>query len=94
MVLNRDEMLSLAAYVLMSSYRIKALSVLNEHEVMTPKRIALECNVRPNHISKFLTELKERGCVVCINPEVRKGKLYKITSLGKEILALSNEIKL
>ena len=30
--------------------------------------------------------LKNKGIVVCINPEMRKGRLYRCTDLGKEIL--------
>ena len=77
--------LGIAAYVLISTYREKALKVLVEHDVMTPKYIAKHCGIRQNHISFTLKELKEHGLVVCLNPEVRKGRLYQITSLGREV---------
>lgn len=86
MFLNRDDMLVLAAYVVSSTYRKKALQVLGDNEVMTPKGIAGCCNVSTNHISNTLSELKEKELVVCINPEMKKGRLYKLTSLGSEVL--------
>ena len=80
-----EKLLNLAAYVLISTYRERALEVLMEHDAMTPKYIAVHCNIRQNHISKVLSELKDKDLVVCLNPEVRKGRLYKITSLGCEV---------
>ena len=84
-MLTDDEKLSLAAYVIMSSYRERALITLHENKVMTPKYIAENCKVRTNHISKTLGELKENGLVVCINEEAHKGRVYKLTELGEEI---------
>lgn len=84
-MLTDDEKLSLAAYVLMSSYRERAVNVLHEYNFMTPKYIAENCNVRSNHISKTLRELKDKKLVVCINEEAHKGRLYKLTELGQEI---------
>lgn len=92
-MISREEKLGLAAYVITSSYRERALIVLNENEVMTPKYIAKNCNVLANHISLTLKQLKIRGLVVCINPEVRKGRLYKITPLGRDVLELIPGLK-
>ena len=92
-MLSKEEKLSLAAYVLLSSYRERALTVLNKNEVMIPKYIAKECNVRSNHISKTLKELKSHGLIVCINEEARKGRLYQITSLGSEVIGLVPSLK-
>ena len=51
-----------------------------------PSKIAAEAGIRPNHISKVLRELKETGVAECINPEVRKGRLYRLTETGEEIV--------
>ena len=92
-MLTDDEKLSLAAYVIMSSYRERALITLHDNKVMTPKYIAENCKVRTNHISKTLGELKENGLVVCINEEAHKGRLYKLTELGEEIYNLLPGLK-
>lgn len=40
----------------------------------------------PNHISKVLAELKAHELVECINPEVRKGRLYRLTDKGDDVV--------
>ena len=92
-MLTDDEKLSLAAYVIMSSYRERALITLHDNKVMTPTYIAENCKVRTNHISKTLGELKENGLVVCINEEAHKGRLYKLTELGEEIYQILPSLK-
>lgn len=54
-------------------------------EVKTPTNIANDIGIRTNHISKVLRELKDVGVAECINEESRKGRLYRLTSLGEEI---------
>lgn len=83
----------LAAYVMVSSYRDKALNVLAKDDLLTPTVIAKRCDIRTNHISKTLTELKNKGLVVCVNEEAHKGRLYKITDLGKEVIEVLPIIK-
>ena len=51
-----------------------------------PSTIARDSGIRTNHISKVLSELKAHELVECINPEVRKGRLYRLTDLGKVIV--------
>lgn len=69
----------------MSTYREKVLIDLKE-KIKTPSRIAKSTNIRTNHVSNALTELKEHGLVVCLNPEKKQGRIYKITKLGEEVL--------
>lgn len=47
-------------------------------EVLIPTQIARNAGIRTNHISKVLSELKAHELVECINPEVRKGRLYRL----------------
>lgn len=90
---SSDELMSLAAYVLISSYRERTMTVLFNNGAMTPKFIAANAGFRPNHVSKVLGELKEKELVVCINEEVRKGRLYRLTNLGREIFPILTELK-
>ena len=55
-------------------------------EVLIPSQIAKNSGIRTNHISKVLAELKAHERVECINPEVRKGRLYRLTDKGEEIV--------
>ena len=54
--------------------------------IKTPSNIAKEINLRTNHVSNVLKELKEKELVVCLNEDARKGRLYKNTELGVKIL--------
>ena len=72
-------------YVNKSSYRVKVLKSLGE-DVKMPKEIASDSGILPNHISNVLRQLKEKEIVECINPEVRKGRLYRLTDKGEEIV--------
>ena len=80
-----DEMLTEISYVEISSYRKKVMKSL-DGEVLIPTQIARNSEIRPNHISKVLAELKAHELVECINPEVRKGRLYRLTDKGDEIV--------
>lgn len=93
MMLSEEEKLSLAAYVVMSSYRERAMTALHDNNFMTPKYIAEKCKVRSNHISKTLSELKEHNLVVCINEDAHKGRVYKLTELGEEIYQILPSLK-
>ena len=80
-----DEMLIEISYVNISKYRTKVMKSL-EGEVLIPSQIAKNSGIRTNHISKVLAELKAHELVECINPEVRKGRLYRLTDHGNEIV--------
>ncbi|WP_296853434.1 transcriptional regulator [uncultured Methanobrevibacter sp.] len=80
-----DEMLAEISYVKISTYRTKAMKAL-EDEVKIPSIIAKDSGIRTNHISKVLAELKAHDLVECINPEVRKGRLYRHTGKGDQIV--------
>lgn len=54
-------------------------------EVLIPSQIAKNSGIRTNHISKVLSELKTHELVEYINPEVRKGRLYRLTDKGVRI---------
>ena len=77
-----DEILTEIIYVKISINRTKIVKSLDEG-VKIPSIISRESGIRTNHVSKILGDLKSRGLVECINPEFRKGKLYRLTDKGK-----------
>ena len=85
MVKDNDELLTLASYVQISKYREKTLKSIGDN-VKIPTKIAKDSGIRTNHISKVLSELKSKEIVECINEEARKGRLYRLTDTGKEVL--------
>lgn len=85
-----DELLKLTSYVEISKYREKTLKSIGNN-VKIPTNIAKDSGIRRNHISKVLSELKSKEIVECINEEARKGRLYRLTDTGKEVLESINE---
>lgn len=79
-----DEILTEISYVKISSYRNKVVNSL-KGDVKIPSVIAKDSGIRTNHISKVLGELKEHDLVECINPEARKGRLYRLTEKGEVV---------
>ena len=82
---ENDELLKLTSYVQISKYREKTLKSIGD-EVKIPTHIAKDSGIRTNHISKVLSELKSKEIVECINEEARKGRLYRLTDTGKDVL--------
>ena len=85
-----DELLKLTSYVEISKYREKTLKSIGNN-VKIPTNIAKDSGIRKNQISKVLSELKSKEIVECINEEARKGRLYRLTDTGKEVLESINE---
>ena len=72
-------------YIKKSEYRSKVLKTL-ANDTKIPSQIAKDTGIVQNHISNTLRQLKEHELVECINPEVRKGRLYRLTENGEEIV--------
>ena len=75
---------------LSDKYRTKVMKSL-DGDVKIPTVIAKDSEIRPNHISKVLAELKAHNLVECINPEAKKGRLYRLTDNGDEIININTE---
>lgn len=80
-----DELLIEISYVQISKYRTKTMKALGG-DVKIPSAIARDSGIRTNHISKVLSELKAHELVECINPEVKKGRLYRLTETGEDVV--------
>ena len=48
--------------------------------------MAKETGLSISHVSNTLAELLAKDLAVCLTPKLRKGRLYELTSNGKEIL--------
>jgi len=72
-------------YVNKSSYRRNVLKAIGD-DVKIPTQIANDSGVLRNHVSNVLRELKEKELVECLNPESRKGRLYRLSKDGLDIL--------
>ena len=72
-------------FIQRSTYRQRVLKALDK-DVLMPKEIAERSNIKTNHVSKVLAELKSKELIEIINPEVRKGRLYRLTDVGVELV--------
>ena len=73
-------------FVKRSTFRQKVLKSLDNDNVLMPTEIAKLSNIKTNYVSKVLAELKSKELIEIINPEVRKGRLYRLTDVGDEII--------
>ena len=72
-------------YINRSQYRLKVMKTLDDN-VKIPSKIAKDTEIFQNHISATLRQLKEHELIECINPEVRKGRLYRLTEHGEDVV--------
>lgn len=72
-------------YVKVSPYRTQTLKSIRE-DIKMPSEIAKEIGVKTSQVSASLSDLKKADLVICINEEARKGRLYKCTEKGLELL--------
>lgn len=75
----------LLGYIKASTYRKNIIRSLNDKK-LTPIELAKETNISLSHISNTLAELLEKNLVVCLTPELKKGRLYELTKEGHNIL--------
>ena len=83
--MENDDLFKLVGYVMASDYRTKILKSIG-NDIKIPSAIAEDIGLRTNHVSNVLKDLKNNDLVICLNEEARKGRLYKNTDLGLEIL--------
>lgn len=86
---KEDELLKKCSYVVISSYRRKVLETL-KNDVKIPTKISEESGVGIKHVSNVLTDLKEHNLIVCINEDAHKGRLYRLTEEGKNVVENQN----
>jgi len=79
-------MINAISLIKSSEYRHKVLKAIGD-EVVTPSEIARKVDLRLNHVSTVLTDLKDKKLVKCLNEETKKGRLYQLTELGKNAIA-------
>jgi ArsR family transcriptional regulator, cadmium/lead-responsive transcriptional repressor len=75
----------LLGYIKASSYRSKVIKTLLGKK-LTPIEIARETDIPLSHVSNTLSELLEKNLVVCLTPELKKGRIYDLTKEGHNVL--------
>lgn len=83
--MDNEKLMEIVGYVKVSPYRTETLKFIGDG-IRMPSELAKHLNIRTSHASNVLIALKKYDLVVCINPKVKKGRLYKNTELAKEVM--------
>ncbi len=76
---------SLIGKIKSSDWRRRVLNSLF-YNAKTPNELVKEVDISSSHISEVLKDLEELRLIECKTPDLRKGKIYSLTKIGKEIL--------
>ena len=83
---NIDDM-SIISFLARSEKRVQILKSLNQGDKI-PSIIGKEIGDSSHHVSKYLTSLKQRDLVICLNEEDKRFRFYRITAKGKYYLEI------
>ena len=83
---NKEDM-SIISFLARSNKRVDILKSLEETPKI-PSIIAKEIGDSSHHVSKYLTSLKEKELVICLNEEDKRFRFYRITAKGKHYLEI------
>lgn len=53
----------------------------------TPKEIAEQTDISLSHISNVLGDLVDEEIAVCVNPDRKRGRVYRLTETGNRVAA-------
>lgn len=86
-----EELIEKLSFVRLSKHRTKILEIL-ESNIMMPSEIKKDVNLSYTHLSRYLNSLKEKGLIICLNEQNKKGRYYKITPEGIKVLEVIKEL--
>lgn len=83
--ISEKEIWEIIGFVKISPTRYKTLKTI-KNDFLMPSEIAKSSGLRITQVSNALHDLKEKNLVFCLNEEATKGRIYKNTELGLEVL--------
>ncbi|MCQ2961117.1 MAG: winged helix-turn-helix domain-containing protein [archaeon] len=84
---EEQESMSIISFLARSEKRVQILKSLSQTDKI-PSVISKEIGDSSHHVSKYLTSLKEKELVVCLNEEDKRFRFYRITAKGKYYLEI------
>lgn len=90
--MDQQDIIVLAGWVKASSYRNRVMINLG-NKTKTPSSIARDSQIKMSHVSMVLKALKEKKLIVCLNEDSKKGRLYQMTDLGKQVVQTVKNIE-
>lgn len=85
--ISDEELWEIIGYIKISPTRYQTLKTIKSDFLM-PSEIAKTTGFRITQVSNALHDLKKKNLVYCMNEEATKGRLYKNTQLGLEVLEI------
>lgn len=86
MVKIDEEYLEELSIIKASKHKQDIMKVLSDETLKIPSEIGYVLDLKINHISANLRDLKEMDIVKCLNEEKKKGRLYCITNKGMVLI--------
>lgn len=90
--MNESEFFKIIGYIMASQYRQDIIKSIGT-SMKTPSNIGKEIDLRTNHVSNVLKELKEKELVVCLNEDAAKADYTKILNWGLKSLNIFKKNK-
>jgi len=78
-------------FIKASSYRKRILNILHNINMATPTELSTKLEVSLPQVSRTLSELVSQELVRCTTPNRSKGKIYRLTSRGIDVLLKMGE---
>ncbi|WP_330633643.1 winged helix-turn-helix domain-containing protein [Halocatena halophila] len=80
------------SFVIRSEYRLKILDRLEDRPAI-PSTISEDTEIQRTHVSRALSELREKEIIDLLVPDERKkGRIYGLTEQGSEIFQEADEM--
>jgi len=80
----------LIGYVKRSDNRLRALRLLQTP--MMPSELGKEMKISLTHASKIVRELNSKKMISCLNKNLKVGRIYQITKVGKNTIEKVQQI--
>jgi len=72
------------SFVLAGSLRQRVIKALQKPK--TPSQLVKDLKTQDSSLSRTLKELEEHKIIECLFPHNKKGRIYRLTKIGEEIL--------
>jgi len=80
------------SFVMSSKYRKAVLEAIENP--ITPTQLKKKLNIDKAHISRALDSLVKSKLAICLTPNAKKFKLYKISESGNKVLQQLNKLEI
>lgn len=81
------------SFIIRSKRRYLVLSEL-KNGLQIPTSLSKKLNMNKSSVSVILKDLVEKNMIQCVNFEAKRGRIYKITDYGNELLKLIEQFEI